>query len=44
MFVTTLDSVDDENDMVCFTFNEKHNIFVPWGFNSVVRAVKTKGL
>ena len=22
--------VDDENDMVCFTYNEKHNTFVPW--------------
>ena len=34
--------VDDENDIVCFTYNEKHTIFVPWGFNGVVRAVKTK--
>jgi hypothetical protein len=24
----------DENDMVCFTYNEKHKIFVPWGLNS----------
>ena len=32
--------LDDENDMVCFTYNEKKTVFVPWGFNSVVRAVK----
>ena len=31
--------VQDEDDMVCFTYNEKLNVFVPWGFNSVVRAV-----
>ena len=31
----------DENDMVCFTYNEKHKIFVPWGLNSVVKSTSS---
>ena len=31
-----------EGDLVCFTFSERHQVFVPWGYNSELKIVKTK--
>jgi len=32
----------DKNDRVCFTFDEEHRVFVPWGYNSHLRILKKK--
>ena len=29
-----------EGDRVCFTFSERHQVFVPWGYNSDLEIVK----
>ena len=29
-------------DLVCFTFSERHRVFVPWGYNSQLKIMKTK--
>jgi len=31
-----------EGDRVCFTFSERHQVFVPWGYNSELKIVKSK--
>ena len=31
-----------DDDIVCFTYNEVKDVFVPWGLNSVIRVVKLK--
>ena len=30
----------DKKDMVCFTYSEKHKVFVPWGRNSALNVVR----
>jgi len=30
----------DKNDRVCFTYSEENHVFVPWGYNSVLRLLK----
>ena len=27
-------------EWICFTYNEMHDVFVPWGYNSMLRIVK----
>ena len=29
-----------EGDRVCFTFSERHQLFVPWGYNSDLEIAK----
>jgi len=29
-----------EGDQACFTYSERHAVFVPWGFNSALRVVR----
>ena len=31
-----------EGDLVCFTFSERHQVFVPWGYNSDLKIIKPK--
>ena len=31
-----------EGDLVCFTFSERHQVFVPWGYNSDLEIIKPK--
>lgn len=47
VWVCTLEPLDNcvtrPNDAMCFTFNEQHEVFVPWGYNSELRIIRDSG-
>lgn len=39
---TSLHQCTDGVDWMCFTYSEVHDVFVPWGLNSVLHVIKRK--